>query len=370
MIEDNLAQIKARSARIPVTIVTGFLGSGKTTLLNRALRDPGFAHTAVIVNEFGDVGIDHDLIEASDDAVILLENGCLCCAVRSDLIFTLSDLYQRRAQGSIHQFDRVVIETSGLAEPTPVLEVLLSEPSINARYVPAGIVTTVDAVNGEATLNAHIESVQQLALADRVVVTKSDMAGAPTAASQSLLARIRALSPQADIVRASDRQDAGAFLRFTPEQLASNSWSDKSLDEVDEPHQHGHAHHLEHQDRRIQRFSIVKDYPWDMRTLELLLDALSQNAGPKMLRVKGIIAIAEEPTRPAVVHGAQNLVHKLEWLPEWPSENRRTRLVFITLDVTANEMNDMIDAIERMSARTRQARQQASLADASMEKVG
>ena len=355
----------ARSSKIPVSILTGFLGSGKTTLLNRILREPGFERTAVIVNEFGDIGIDHDLIDASDDAVILLENGCLCCAVRSDLVFTLFDLYQRRAAGSIHAFDRVVIETSGLAEPTPVLEVLLSEPSVNARYLPAGIVTTVDVVNADGTLNEHIESVQQLALADRVVLTKTDLPQVDASAIQALLARIRALNPQAEIVRSSDYPQAGALLRFTPAQLLSHGWSFRSLDEVDALPQNllgPTSHHAQH-DRRIHRFNIVRDYAWDMATLELLLDALAQNAGPKMLRVKGIIAVAEDPARPAVLHGAQNLLHKLDWLPEWPSSDRRTRLVFITRDVPAQEISDIIDAIERLSSRTRALRQRAALSD-------
>ena len=351
----------ARGGKIPVSILTGFLGSGKTTLLNRVLREPGFERTAVIVNEFGDVGIDHDLIETSDDAVILLENGCLCCAVRGDLVLTLGDLFQRRAAGSVLAFDRIVIETSGLAEPTPVLEVLLSEPGVKARYVPAGVVTTVDAVNGDATLNEHIESVQQLALADRVVITKTDLADAATL--PALRERIRALNPQAEIVNAADVAHAGELLRFTPEQLISHGWNFRALDEAAKPQSslvqpvHHHAQH----DRRIHRFSIVKDEPWDAGTLELLLDALAQNAGPRMLRVKGIIAVAEDPARPAIVHGAQNLVHKLDWLPAWPSEDRRTRLVFITRDLAAEEVSDIIETIERLSGRTRQLRERAGL---------
>ena len=350
---------------------TGFLGSGKTTLLNRVLRDPGYARTAVIVNEFGDIGIDHDLIDASDDAVVLLENGCLCCAVRSDLVATLADLFQRRARGSIRHFDRVVIETSGLAEPTPVLEVLLSEPSVKARYVPAGVLATVDAVNGAATLDAHVESVQQLALADRIVVTKTDLPQVDVRSLRALQQRIAALNPMADIVPPAGLADAGSLLRFTPQQLLSHGWRSNSLDDVlavpagGASHHHGGAARHAHLDPRIQRFSIVRDQPWELQTLELLLDALAQNAGPRLLRVKGIIAVAQEPERAAVVHGAQNLVHKLEWLPAWPSADRRTRLVFITRDLAAGEVEDIVETVERLSQRTRQLHRRAALGEPS-----
>jgi G3E family GTPase len=346
---------KATAERVPVTILTGFLGSGKTTILNRALRSPDFHRTAVIVNEFGDVGIDHDLIASSNDSVLLLTNGCLCCAVRSDLVATLDELYQRRSAGTVQRFDRVIIETSGLAEPTPVVEVLLSEPSVNARYVLAGIVTTVDAVNGDATLNNHLESVQQIALADRILITKSDILGGMDDRSASLVERLRRINPDAATVIVHPESDIGRLFHF---ERSDNDtpWSRVAcFDEAAHattPHESS-AHH----DHRIQRFSIVRDYPWNTRTLELFIDALAQNAGAQMLRVKGIINVTEDPDRPAVVHGAQNLVHALDRLESWPSADRRTRIVFITLDAGEEEIAGMVEDIERISLRTRIARE-------------
>lgn len=334
-------------ARIPVTIISGFLGSGKTTLLNRALRDPQLRRTVVIVNEFGDIGLDHDLIEASNDSVVLLPNGCLCCSIRGDLVDTLIDLYQKRQRAEIPDFDHVVIETSGLAEPTPVTEVLLAEPSVRSCFRLAGIVTTVDAVNGMNTLDEHEQSLKQVALADRIVITKSDLAPP----REELSVRLQQINPGCELLDATDI-DAGALLCSVGLTEREREWR-AAVPAATSTGSAGDSHHHDH---RIKRFSIVREEPWDMETLKLLIEALTVNAGPALLRVKGIIGLSDSPERPAVVHGAQKLVHTLAWLPAWPSEDRRTRIVFITLDWGEQEVNELIEDIERLSRRTREAR--------------
>lgn len=353
--DSNPIIAEATMTKIPVTVVTGFLGSGKTSLLNRALRDPQLKATVVIVNEFGDVGLDHELIEASDDAVVLLENGCLCCSVRGDLVDTLIDLHQKRLRGQIPAFERVAIETSGLAEPTPITEVLGTEPRIKPCFTLAGIVTTVDAVNGSHTLDAHEQSVKQVALAHRIVMTKTDLLDRPN----GLLDRLRHLNPSSEIL-ANSEVDPSALIRFEarpeqepvwriapPEQGALHA----SVSGGDQ-----HQHEVHRHDSRINRFSIIRDEPWDFETLKLLLDALATNAGSALLRVKGIINVSHSPDRPVVIHGAQQLVHSLAWLERWPSQDRRTRIIFITMDWNAQEIQDLIQDIERLARRTQAAR--------------
>ena len=207
---------EASLAHTPVTILTGFLGSGKTTLFNRALRDPAMANTAVVINEFGEVGLDHLLAARSDDTIMVLENGCLCCTVFGDLVTTLNNLYHAREDGEIPRFDHVVIETSGLADPSPLIQAFLSDPTLAGLYRLGTVVATVDAVNGPATLDKHIESVRQAALADRILITKLDLLGAAEAkvAEAALTARLRRLNPAAKISRFGDPAlDIGGLLR-------------------------------------------------------------------------------------------------------------------------------------------------------------
>nr|ABK58627.1 p47k family protein [Aromatoleum anaerobium] len=343
-------------ANIPVTVLTGFLGSGKTTLLNRALRDPQLKGTVVIVNEFGEIGLDHELIEASSDSVVLLQNGCLCCSVRGDLVETLIDLHQKRLKGEIPEFDHVVIETSGLAEPTPVTEVLVAAPGVKSCFSLAGIVTTVDAVNGLATLDAHEQSVKQIALADRIVMTKSDLLTRP----DELRERLARLNPACEVLDARE-VDAGALMRFVASNRQEPAWrvvaAQQGERQVHGGSSQGEAHG---HDARIKRFTIVRDEPWDLETLKLLLEALATNAGPALLRVKGLIHMQDSPERPAVIHGAQQLVHSLSWLDRWPSEDRRTRIVFITMDQGAEEIGELVEDIERLSQRTRAVRERAA----------
>lgn len=359
----------------PVTILTGFLGSGKTTLLNRALRDPRMARTAVVINEFGEVGLDHALVASSDDTIMVLENGCLCCTVFGDLVATLNRLYHAREAGEIPNFDRLVIETSGLADPAPVLQAFLSDPTLAGLYRVGAVIAVVDAVNGPATLDAHSEAVRQVALADHILITKRDLlAGdrAETVATE-LAERLRRISPAARITW-SDAPgfDAVALLQasgFDPDSAAADvrAWLNEAAyarhahhDHLHGPHDHGdHAHAHGPHDRDIASFCFVREEPIAREALRLLLDSLQQNLGPSLLRVKGIIHVAEEPERPAVIQGAQHLLHNLAWLDRWPDDDRRSKIVFITQGFERTEVEDMIAVLDRVAARTAAARARA-----------
>jgi G3E family GTPase len=358
--------------RTPVTILTGFLGSGKTTLLNRALHAPEMARTAVIINEFGEVALDHALTAQSDDSVVVLENGCLCCTVRSDLVGTLNDLYHRRRAGKIPFFDNVMIETSGLAEPGPVLQAFLSEPTLDGLYRIAQVIALVDAVNGLSTLREHEEAVQQAALADRIVITKLDLAEDPQARDR-LEAELRRINPSATISAAADvLPDLTALLRspgFDPTDPDADPrpWlnldayarrhDDHHHDHDHGGHGHDHAHHW--RERQIESFCLIRDEPLTRDAVQFLLDGITQSLGPSLLRVKGLVNVAEEPDRPAVIQGVQHLLHTMTWLPRWPDADRRTRIVFITRGVVRNDLQDMIELLDRMAARTSRARLRA-----------
>jgi G3E family GTPase len=362
----------------PVTILTGFLGSGKTTLLNRALRDPAMANTAVVINEFGEISLDHALATQSDDTIMVLENGCLCCTVFGDLVTTLNNLYHSREDGAIPRFNHVVIETSGLADPSPLIQAFLSDPTLAGLYRMASVVATVDAVNGPGTLDNHVESVRQVALADHILITKLDLLESAKAkdAEAALTARLRRLNPAAKISRIDDPTfDIGALLRSTGLDPAdpkadARSWLNAAAYEQHlghhhdpeydhEHHHHGHDHHHGLHDRDIASFCFVRDDPIPREALRLLLDALQQNLGPNLLRVKGIVNVAEEPDRPAVIQGAQHLLHNLSWLDRWPDADRRSKIVFITQGFDREEVEDMIAVLDRVAARTAAARARA-----------
>jgi G3E family GTPase len=362
----------------PITILTGFLGSGKTTLLNRALRDPAMANTAVVINEFGEVGLDHVLAAQSEDTIMVLENGCLCCTVFGDLVITLNNLYHAREAGEIPRFDHAVIETSGLADPSPLIQAFLSDPVLAGLYRIGVVVATVDAVNGPATLDNHVESVRQVALADHILITKLDLVDPARVAEAetALTARLRRLNPAAAISRIDDpafdikilrgegldpadaKADARAWLNAAAYEHAD------ARDHAHDGHDHDHADHDHHHlhDRDIASFCFTRDKPIAREALRLLLDALQQNLGPNLLRVKGIVNVAEEPDRPAVIQGAQHLLHNLSWLERWPDADHRSKIVFITQGFDRDEVEDMIALLDRVATRTAAARARAQSA--------
>ena len=350
-----LSAVEAAS-RTPVTLLTGFLGSGKTTVLNDILKQPEMAATAVIVNEFGEIGIDHLLVEKATDDVVLMQSGCLCCTIRGDIAETLVNLFVDRAKGRIPGFERVVIETTGLADPAPILHALMSDPIVAERYMVDGVVTTVDAVNGGDTLDRQVEAVKQAAVADRLLLTKCDLASPE--ARRALEARLTALNPGAPIIEVNGGAVDPAFLfnlgLFDPDTktIEVQRWLGEEVfaEEPDDHAEHGH-HHAEHRghdvnrhDEHISSFCITRDKPVSWTALSGWLDALSSMRGADLLRVKAIVAIDERPGQPVVLHGVQHLFHPPVLLPAWPSDDHRTRIVFITRDLPRETIEQSLAA--------------------------
>ncbi len=289
------------TVRIPVSLVTGFLGSGKTTLIGRLLRQPGFAGTLVIVNEFGEVGIDHALLEASSDDTILLANGCLCCTIRGNLVDTLLDVLQQREEGRIGAFDRVVVETSGVADPAPILGFVFGEPRIEEAYRLGAVITTCDAVTGAAALDRHPEAISQASLADQILITKADLAR-----PDALAARLRRLNAGATI-RASVQGDGldPSLLGQPGSARAAHACAPDCAD----PHHHHHHDHTE----RFRPMVLQTARPLRSAEVEQLTTALEGRLGPEVLRLKGLLPLADR-SGCAVIQTAGPLVHPPELL--------------------------------------------------------
>jgi G3E family GTPase len=337
---------------IPLTVLTGFLGAGKTSLLNRLLGDPALAETAVIINEFGEIGLDHLLVKPIRDGVVLLQSGCLCCTLRGDLVDALEELLRDLDNGRA-VFRRVVLETTGLADPAPVLQTAMAHPYLVMRYRLDGVIAVVDAVNAAATLDAHMESVKQVAVADRIVLTKTDLLTTAEGRGdrEALTARLHMLNPAAPVLDAAANEATPERLLacglFDPARkhpdvkcwLAAEAYAD-----ADHRHHDHHHHDVNRHDDRVRAFSFASEAAMPAATFDMFLDLLRSLHGPNLLRLKGIVKLAETPATPVVVHGVQHVLHPVVQLPHWPDGDERTRIVVIARDVEPSAVRTLFDA--------------------------
>jgi len=343
--------------RIAVSILTGFLGCGKTTLLNSVLRHPAASSVLVIVNEFGEIGLDHVLIESASDTVLLLDNGCLCCTVFGELVDALSELYHRRHAGEL-SFERIVIETSGLADPTGIIQAFLSDPRLERLYRVSAVVTVVDGVNIESTLDENEESVRQIALADQIVISKLDLIEAErrSARHTALETMCRKINPSAEILAMTElersavalflcegcdpmRGEAAAWLNVLPQEPSA----------VEELRPHSNR-------TDVGCVSFIRDEPLPRQALQLFVEGIERNVGRDLLRLKAIVTVAGEDRGPAVIHGVRHLVHNIDWLDYWPFEDRQSRFVLIATGHSSEELRGLVALLERFAVRSAAAR--------------
>ena len=330
-----------RSEPIPVTIITGFLGSGKTTLLNRLLAHPRMARTAVLINEFGEVGIDQLIVREIDPDAVLLKSGCICCTVQGELVDGLKEIFMKRATGALPPFERVAIETTGLADPLPIVACLMRDPLFKHAFRLGGLITTVDAQHGAAQLERHVEAARQAAVADRIVITKGDLAGPE--ALERIAARMAEVNPTARILRAvhGEVEPEALFegerfeLRARPDEVRKwvRAEGARRPGALAQPHERTPSRHDEH----IVSHCVVLDEPVNLDAFRRWYDEYAERRADHLLRVKGILNVRGQP-RPVIVHCVQATQHVPMRLPAWPDSDRRSRIVFITSDLPGREI--------------------------------
>ena len=328
------------TSTVPITVLTGFLGSGKTTVLNHLLHQPDLEGTVAIINEFGEIGLDHLLVESTEEEYAILDNGCVCCTVRSDLLDTLNRLAGRDRSDDLPKIRRIVIETTGLADPVPILHSIMAEASLQRHYHIDGVVTTVDAANGAATLENHEAAIKQIALADRLLITKTDLVNG--SGVENLKARLQAICPTAtcqviahgeisaaDILGARapagmrDSEDIRKW--FAHEAATADHTQHSACSSVHNPHD-------------VQSYSFAINAPVDWQSFNKWLEFVVALKGEDLLRLKGLVNVAQKPGKPMLIHGVQHVFHPPEMLDEWPSDDERTRLIFIVRNIPRDAM--------------------------------
>lgn len=335
---------------ISITILTGFLGSGKTTILSSLIKHKLMANAAIIINEFGEIGLDHDLIETTDENVIELQNGCICCTIQGDLKSTLLNLLKKMEKGEISTFNHVIIETTGLADPVPIIHTLMTSLDLQRIYSIDGVITVVDAINGESTYNVHEEAVKQTAFADRIVLSKTDIADKGRV--NSLTKRIRTINPKVTIIKSNmNSVPVAKLLGLNDYNPQNKDWNVREWLEIEKNKSSKHLHH--HHDHDVNRhgddietFAMVTSQPVSMTSVNFFLELLMSQMGENILRIKGILNIKGQEC-PAVIHGVQHIFHPLEWLEKWPSQNKQSRLVFITKNINKDTIDNLFKIIGR-----------------------